>query len=750
MIRFVFSLWFLGWCVTGVFGAQPSIVKGLVTDADTGDPLPGAEIIYEVGKGTVTNDEGEFELHLSAGEYRVTIRYLGYRPHHEKVNLQSGQPTILEVALWPMALEIDQVVVSAGRAEQRIAESTVSMHVIRPQSFQDAHISDTRELIHKSPGIEVIDGQAAIRGGSGFSYGAGSRVLTLVDGLPVLAADAGNIRWQFLPLENLSQIEIIKGASSVLYGSSALNGVINFRTARATAQGRNTFFLETGVFDNPSNSSWKWWDQPRFFSSASFSHLKKYGNTELGLAVSGTKDPGYRKRNHEDLGRINVNLRTHHPNIQGLSYGMNVLLGYTDKKDFVLWENADQGALVQSPATAIAFRGTFLTLDPFISLLEVGRFSHELKTRFQYTDNYFPEASNNNSEAMSFFSEYQARFHYSRWANLSFGASQHSARIRSAFYGDHESFNLAAYTQLELSPWDRLKLVSGIRVEQFSLNNQPDKAVSLFRAGLNYRALNHTFLRASWGQGYRYPSIAERYAATTLGAVKIFPNELLEAESGWNAEVAVKQGVRSGSWEGMIDLAVFYSQNQNLIEYLFGIYPNPATGQSEPGFRADNTEHSRVYGWETEFLLTQHLPNMENTIRGGYVYTYPVEYNRMTGKNTDVFLKYRRKHSASLGLSSRIQKLEPGINLFYKSATLSIDDVFVNENTREDILPGFYHYWQTHNKGFVIMDIHMGWHFNSTYKVSFAIKNLTNKEYMGRPGDIRPHRNYSVRFSATW
>ncbi|MCK7529808.1 MAG: TonB-dependent receptor plug domain-containing protein [Marinilabiliales bacterium] len=43
-----------------------------------------------------------------------------------------------------------------------------------------------------------------------------------------------SIKWNFLPLENLSQVEIIKGASSVLYGSSALNGVINFRTADAS------------------------------------------------------------------------------------------------------------------------------------------------------------------------------------------------------------------------------------------------------------------------------------------------------------------------------------------------------------------------------------------------------------------------------------------------------------------------------------------------------------------------------------
>ena len=57
------------------------------------------------------------------------------------------------------------------------------------------------------PGVTIIDGQANIRGGSGFSYGAGSRVLLLVDDLPMLAADAGDIKWSFLPVENLEQVE---------------------------------------------------------------------------------------------------------------------------------------------------------------------------------------------------------------------------------------------------------------------------------------------------------------------------------------------------------------------------------------------------------------------------------------------------------------------------------------------------------------------------------------------------------------
>ena len=74
---------------------------------------------------------------------------------------------------------ISQIVVSADRMEQKESELTVSMDVIRPDLIAHSHITDAQELITKTPGIEVLDGQASIRGGSGYSYGVGSRVLAL-------------------------------------------------------------------------------------------------------------------------------------------------------------------------------------------------------------------------------------------------------------------------------------------------------------------------------------------------------------------------------------------------------------------------------------------------------------------------------------------------------------------------------------------------------------------------------------------
>jgi len=290
-------------------------------------------------------------------------------------------------------------------------------------------------------------------------------------------------------------------------------------------------------------------------------------------------------------------------------------------------------------------------------------------------------------------------------------------------------------------------LTAGLRAEQYSLDGQHEKIVPIFRAGLNYQAARFTFLRASFGQGYRYPAIAEKYASTTVGSVKIYPEPGIEPETGWSSEMGIKQGIFTGKINGIADLALFYSQNSKMIEFIFGLYPDPVTEEFGYGFKATNVENSRVYGFEAELMLNRSSGDYGITGSAGYTFMYPVEFNRATHKNTGVYLKYRRKHSLKIDLGSTYRKLEVGFTLFVKSNILNIDDVFLNELTRETILPGFYDYWTNNNKTYILTDLHCGYNIGKSYTISVAVKNLTNTEYMGRPGDIMPQRNFSLRLA---
>ena len=196
-----------------------------------------------------------------------------------------------------------------------------------------------------------------------------------------------------------------------------------------------------------------------------------------------------------------------------------------------------------------------------------------------------------------------------------------------------------------------------------------------------------------------------------------------------------------------LDAALYYSQNKNMIEYVFGNYQDPVDLQYYLGFRPINIENSRVYGFETELSINRPLGELNTSLQAAYTYMYPVAFNAYTGADTGDYLKYRRKHAASLTLSAMYRSFDLATALYYKSELLGIDDVFLSPATRETILPGFFDYWNENNRPYLLVDISFSYRFNHVYKLSAAIKNLGNVEYMGRPGDIQPQRYYSLMLS---
>ena len=97
---------------------------------------------------------------------------------------------------------------------------------MKPALIANKGFTNLEQAVNQSPGVFTMDGQVSIRGGGGYAYGAGSRVMLLWNGIPMLSPDVGDVKWNAVPMEQASQIEILKGASSVLYGSGALNGII--------------------------------------------------------------------------------------------------------------------------------------------------------------------------------------------------------------------------------------------------------------------------------------------------------------------------------------------------------------------------------------------------------------------------------------------------------------------------------------------------------------------------------------------
>ena len=215
-------------------------LKGIITDSKNGEILFGATVVMESEKGTgsAADIDGKYSFRLPAGTHKIIVSFAGYGSKTKSVTITAGQTTNLNVDLASAIKELGAVVVSAGKYEQKVEDLTVSVEIINGSLVENKGSTNVEAAINQAPGVQILNSEVQIRGGSGYSFGAGSRVVVMVDDLPMLSGDAGRPSWGFMPTENLDQIEIIKGASSVLYGSSALSGIINIRTAypKDTAQ----------------------------------------------------------------------------------------------------------------------------------------------------------------------------------------------------------------------------------------------------------------------------------------------------------------------------------------------------------------------------------------------------------------------------------------------------------------------------------------------------------------------------------
>ncbi|MBL4587286.1 MAG: TonB-dependent receptor plug domain-containing protein, partial [Flavobacteriales bacterium] len=234
-------------------------------------------------RGSATDFDGNFTVILPVGEQNVVVSSIGYEKKVVSVTIKSGETTTLNMNLGMASVEMGTVVVSAGKFEQKIEDLTVSVAVIKPELLESRGSVTAEDALEQTPGLTILDSEPQMRGGSGYSFGAGSRVMLLVDDLPILSGDAGRPSWGFLPIENLEQIEVIKGASSVLYGSAALNGIINIRTAYPKDKPQTKINLFSGVYSppQPEESRWRSSDDLPIYGGVSFFHSRKVGTLDI-------------------------------------------------------------------------------------------------------------------------------------------------------------------------------------------------------------------------------------------------------------------------------------------------------------------------------------------------------------------------------------------------------------------------------------------------------------------------------------
>lgn len=746
--------------------AQDAYLKGKISDSKSKETLVGAAVVVDDTTGTVTDINGNYFFKTTEGKHKIEYKSLEFKIQIVTIELKANDTVINNIVLESDSKQLGIVVVSAGKFEQNLNEVTVSMEVLKPSLIENKSIQSIENAVDQVPGVNVIDGQANIRGGSGFSYGAGSRVLVMVDEMPMLTADAGDVKWTFLPVENCEQIEVIKGASSALFGSSAMNGVINFRTAYAKNEPETKIHFYGGVYDRPRRDSLAWWwgDTQPTYSGINFYHAQKIKQFDIVLGGNLYDDDGYRYLETEQRYRANTNLRYRFKGkLQGLQVGVNANTIRTKGGLFLIWENADSGAYRPAGGDLSHYTTYRTNIDPYMTYFTKNNARHTLRGRFFRTVN--KNNTDQESTADVYYTEYQFQKRFEKGLTWTMGAVYNYNEVHSGpLYGTHFSTNTSLFTQLD-KKWKKLTVSVGARGEYFKTDSvetkedvyllmdkskpiaKQSKVKPVFRAGANYHLFKATYVRASFGQGFRFPSVAERYIKTSASGLDIYPNDSLKPESGWSSEIGIKQGLRLGEWQGYLDVAAFWTEYNNMMEFTFGQYGPSVPPTYGLGFQSKNIGNTRIKGIDVSMMGAGKIGPIDVAVLLGYTYIDAIQTNfdlaRDSAYNTtkNNLLKYRFKHSGKGDVEFGYKKVSTGLSVRANSFMENIDSYFVV------FFPGMKEYRAAHNQGDYIFDYRLSYQLMKTTKISFIVNNMFNREVMGRPMDIQPPRVFVLQLT---
>lgn len=724
-IRFIMCVMLF---LTQIVDAQNKITGKITSEGNL--PLVGATVfVPDMNKGTVSDNNGQFELtNLPSGNMKVQISYIGYSNRIETVNLR-GNEVELNVSLKQTVIEAEEIVVSGGYNSTQ-HENAVKIDVLKVN--QHAKVtSNFTEMLTQVPGVDMISkgggiSKPVIRGLSM------NDILILNNGVRFENYQYSSHHPLGIDEFGIDNIEIIKGPASLLYGSDAIGGVINFIKEKLAPLGSIVGDYNVQLFSNTQGLT------NNLGIKGSSQHL--FGGIRIGQKTNADFLQG---------GGDYV------PNSRFNEMSLKANIGFTDKigtfKLYYDYNNQKLGLVEEEAIEVIVERGRknsifYQELNTHLlssqNKLYLGKYKLDVNAAFQNTElTHFAEVGVTEIQMKLTTLTYEAKFHLPSSASSEYivgfqGLNQQNINLNdreTKLLPDATTNNYSGFLLLQRTFFDKLKLQTGVRYDNKIISSQSiglstdedyrpalEKPFGSFSGsfGATYHLSDDLLFRANYAIAYRTPNLAE---LTSNGQHELryeIGNQQLVPENAYEVDVSLHYHKENFTF----DLAVF---NNRIDNYVF-ISPTGETRSGDiPVFKYKQA-NSVLYGGEAGLHIH---PKMIKWLH------IESAYASVVGKqdNGD-YLPFVPAHKFRFELMVELEKVLFLHNAFASAKTFT---AFDQNNAAQD---------ETTTLGYTLVDLNLGGNIkivNGLFSIGLSVSNLFDTKYIDHLSTLKEVNLYN-------
>jgi len=745
-----------------------SCISGCIKDSINQSAVSGATISIKGLRGTTSDQNGNFTLcNLPADSFTITISHLAYQKTIVRAQLKAGENVLPDVFLRPATVDIDEVVITATRTDNRIIDAPGRVNMLTLKHIESIPVHTIDEVLQYTPGINynrsfgIFSTKATVtmRGLSGKEQ---ARVLVLLDGIPLNKSDGGTVDWNMIDISTVQKLEVIKGAGSALYGGNAMGGIINIVTRRPGEKLSVSASLEYGTYNTAGGR----------VNVGKSSKLNKQGlsyfwNTNLFLK----KSDGYITQSQIDMLAnpyiVKSNLREAGAMVKsGIEWKGNhrleALFNYYN-------DNRGTGEKVYQP------NGNATDHDSYGVTLNYSGQQREIAFRsslYMLTENY-KKVNEYLKDDYTWYNVLSVRRDMG-WIGTASVKAWNLHHITSGLEMKHGSVNAydeyytstdivynegkiltaSMFTQDEITfPGDKIKITAGLRYDivrfydgSFRIESPtsetwfmsgyqvPDMARQTWSAlsprisaQYKWKPYSRVYLQVS--RGFRASALEDLCRSGRIkGGFKIAnpalkPEYLTNFESGIDVLAFNKLNISASVYYSTGKDFQYYITNGESIDMGFG---------ERPIMLRSNISKVKIYGSETE-LRYSFSDNL--TVSTNYTFTHSVigSYKKLTVTDTvDISGNYLTDvpaHMANIGITWKNKYLNSSLSAHYTGTQ------YINDQNSYDEIVGSNQY-----PAYLTIDLRLWKEFLSHYTASLNIQNLTDKKYYDSKYAVCPGR----------